>query len=448
MSQGALNGAPLNQLWQNHIRRSSQVLTAWYFDRQFRHAWPDPDPTLFAFDTQKVIAKAFSLIGPDQVDEGRVLIELERAAVLTKLFGSPADVISMLEGGEPTREPLQALERLREIVAFKRMVADLRGFVHDAESGAYTLGEASAQLNHLVSVAASSAGARMVTLRNAVIHVLKEAANPDKPKGLRVLFDELDDATGGFRPEWIWMFGAETNFGKSTLATALFDCIIEQGEPACIISGEDPCELYARRWLARRTHINPAKIRTGKMAGDEWDRLTREVDRTPDVPFWVDARGRCVEDLLLDARAVIKANGCKVAFLDYLQCLRWRKQFKGGKGEALDEAARVFVDLFRSLGICGVFLSQITKDANGQISKDSIRWAKEASHMAEVVALGYVDKEGRRWINLDKNKDGPKSIHFETHSDPESSAFYAHEPAQRQGDLWDQHDAHNDHAGE
>jgi replicative DNA helicase len=390
-----------------HGKAGAQVLTAWYFDRKFRQVWPDPDPALFFYDVQKAIVKAFSLIGPDQVDEARVLLELERAGVLARVAGTPGDVLDELTRGEPTREPLVALEQLRQIVALRRLRSDLALLIREIDAGGLALSETTQQIDQHVSAAASSAGAKMVTLRDAVVRVMQTSADPHKPRGVSVLFDELDAVTGGFRPEWIWMIAAETNYGKSTMATALYDGVIAQGEPALIISGEDPTELYARRWLARRAQINPAKIRTGKMSAEEWAALTREVDAAPDVPFWLDARGRKVEDLLLDVRAVVKSTGCKVVFFDYLQTLRWKRDFRGGKGEALDEAARAFVDLFRSLGVCGVMMSQITKDGTGALTKDSIRWAKEASHMAEVVLLGYVDKDGRRWINLDKNKDGP-----------------------------------------
>ncbi len=74
----------------------------------------------------------------------------------------------------------------------------------------------------------------------------------------------VDDATGGLKPGFVWVFGADTNWGKSSFLIMLADENIKANRRVLIVSAEDDEKLYGDRLLVRRSRVNADRFAWAK----------------------------------------------------------------------------------------------------------------------------------------------------------------------------------------
>src|SRR5688572_30202023 len=55
---------------------------------------------------------------------------------------------------------------------------------------------------------------------------------------------ELDRVTGGLKPGFVWVFGADTSWGKSSFLIMIADECIRRGKRVLIVSAEDSEQIY------------------------------------------------------------------------------------------------------------------------------------------------------------------------------------------------------------
>src|SRR5690606_40381223 len=74
----------------------------------------------------------------------------------------------------------------------------------------------------------------------------------------------------------IWVFGADTSWGKSSLFVSVADENLRRGKRILIVSAEDPPSLYGDRLLSRRAQVRSKERRVGKECGSRWTRYDRD----------------------------------------------------------------------------------------------------------------------------------------------------------------------------
>lgn len=240
----------------------------------------------------------------------------------------------------------------------------------------------------------------------------------------------LDRDTGGFRPKQVWVFGADTSWGKSSQLLMVADENIKRGRRVLIVSGEDPSEIYADRLLVRRsgdakTRINTYRMQHNLLDEDERRRVIEVASRAEDEPVYFEAMGKSVEWVCKRLRRIVPEEGIDLIAFDYLQAFDQEKP-QNDRRLQLNYICRTMTDTIKELGTAGIIYSQITPPDEGKgkgggvPGKYSIRDSKDVSNGAEVIAIGFepakdmTSKEGRllaaagtKVIHLAKNKPGP-----------------------------------------
>lgn len=273
---------------------------------------------------------------------------------------------------------------------------------------------------------------RVHSVRDLLAGSAERAGNP---KRLEVACTtghwELDMYTGGLRPGFAWVVGADTSWGKSTWAVSVADENIRKGKRVMIVSVEDPPELYGDRLLSRRAQVSAMRIMKGQCTGDELRKIHRVRDAAEDVPVYVQCGMRPIEAFAKQLTSIIRGEGIDVVIFDYLQEFQTSKRHQ-------DERTRfkwtsgIMRDVIRSNDKTGIILSQLTITGDKKIpDKHSIRESRDVSNAAEVVAIGFCPDEdvfkpspgrdsngrdlqperlfekGKKYLLLDKNKAGP-----------------------------------------
>jgi replicative DNA helicase len=231
---------------------------------------------------------------------------------------------------------------------------------------------------------------------------------------------DLDVDIGGHIAGMVTWFGAETNWGKSSIAVMTYEEATLSGKRVLVIAAEDARELYARRLLARRAHLNAFRLRQRLIPnGDEFDRMLRAVEAARDVPFFVNAIGAPVEQIAARIKLICRAEPIDLVMVDYLQAIGTRKEFRERRLE-MAHVARVLTDAVKTIDRpgtgtpSGLFFSQIKRIEGRAPTMKDLKESGDIENMAENVLIGFVRDDGARAIRVAKAKDATKEDYLLT----------------------------------
>lgn len=228
----------------------------------------------------------------------------------------------------------------------------------------------------------------------------------------------IDDATGGMKPGFVWVFGADTSWGKSSFLIMLADENIKVGRRVLIVSAEDDEKIYGDRLLIRRSRVSADRFRKHKLERADHDAIAKVVQAGEDEPCFLDARGRSVEWVCARVAELIKEYNIDVVAFDYLQAFDSDKRHEDRRVQ-VGYIARALTNVVKLANVSGIIFSQITiQEGKSHPDKHSIRENRDVSNAAEVVMLGFtpekpikskgqeLDCVGKKCIFVDKVKDG------------------------------------------
>jgi replicative DNA helicase len=303
---------------------------------------------------------------------------------------------------------------------------------------------------------------RIYTVRELLADANKRAFIKQERANGTTGHHQLDSATGGFRPGFVWVFGADTSWGKSSFAIMIADENIKQGRRVMIVSAEDSKELYGDRLLLRRSRVNADAHRLKRLGRADADKMAEAVARGEDVPIFLDARGRSVEWVTKQVPLMIREHGVDHVLYDYLQAFDNEKPQQDRRNQ-VTYIARVLTDSLKLANVSGIIFSQITIEKGKDYpDKHSIRESRDVSNSAEAVILGFtpskpivqggrqVAEAGNRCVLIDKCKNGRRGV-FLMDWDDNSACFNKVDDPETErikgiiGHEWDQYgDEHDD----
>ncbi len=281
----------------------------------------------------------------------------------------------------------------------------------------------------------SSEVPRILTVSDLLRDSEKRAFAPRGSGGCTTGHWEIDRCTGGLEPESVWVFGAETNWGKSSWLVMVADENIRKGRRVLIVSSEDGKKVYADRLMLRRSRVCSERFKAQMLQPDERDRIHDVASKGEDAPVFFDARGRSIESVAKETKRLIKEHAIDVVAFDYLQAFDSDKRHQDRRNQ-ISYSARALTDVAKLSNIPGIIFTQITID-EGKVfpNKNSVKESKDVGNAAEIVVMGFTAvkpilrrdgsvlvQEGERALNLDKNKQGRKGM-FPVKWDDKSACF-------------------------
>lgn len=407
-------------MMQRRAESGAKVLSAWMHDPRFQRAWK-PEFELFVSAEQRAAAQVMATLEPP-VDVDRLTLALHRHGAL-KYFAAGADDVLALTMAPAVVDPWKELQVLRELKALAVLREGLRKSLIAIENEGCSLDDARTRVSDALLDASSSLRAEAMTVKGLLFDALSGALQPLAGGIMTTGFSAIDEVTGGIRAGDTFVFGAETNFGKTAMAVLLWHlALLREGIRPCVVSFEDAPNLYARRLLAMRAKISALRLRDHKLRRYEIDAANDVVAKAEDHPSFIDARGRTVESVAADMRSLAASDGINFWLVDYLQAIDTVKDFGKERRLHLNHCVRQLINVFQQTGGAGYIFSQITKDPNKKHpDKESLRDTKDLAIMVTCVMLGLLETVQKdvggqptnfqqRSIFVDKVKDGPSKF--------------------------------------
>src|ERR671930_1927694 len=105
-------------------------------------------------------------------------------------------------------------------------------------------------------------------------------------------FRDLDRLTSGFQPGNLVIVASRPSMGKSALGLGMAANLAVRCEtPVALFTLEMSKAEVTQRLMCSEAKVESQRLRTGKLAADDWPRLTAACDRLAEAPLYVDDTG-------------------------------------------------------------------------------------------------------------------------------------------------------------
>jgi replicative DNA helicase len=190
------------------------------------------------------------------------------------------------------------------------------------------------------------------------------------PSGYR----DLDRLTSGFQPGNLIIIAARPSMGKSALALCMAANIaVRQNIPVGMFTLEMSKAEVTQRLMCSEAKVESQRLRNGKLAPDDWPRLTAACDKLAKAPIYVDDTGSInMMEIRSKARRLKSRNpDLGLLIVDYLQLMSSAGSSEN-RVQEVSQISRSLKILARDLEVPIVALSQLSRAVEQRTDKRPI----------------------------------------------------------------------------
>jgi replicative DNA helicase len=251
-----------------------------------------------------------------------------------------------------------------------------------------------------------------------VSHLYEQGASVT---GVSSGFSELDAVTAGFQPGNLIILAARPSMGKSALGISIAANVVRSGTPCAFFTLEMSKQEVTQRLICLEGKIDSHKIRTGKLAEEDWSRLSKACASLEQVPLFLDDTPGLTLFELRSRAQTLKRRQPELGLIvvDYLQLMAM-----GGSVESrlqeVSSLSRGLKALAKDLDVPIVALSQLSRAVEQRTDKrpvlSDLRESGSIEQDADLVMFIYRDEyyngeeseqQGLAEVHVAKHRNGP-----------------------------------------
>jgi replicative DNA helicase len=248
--------------------------------------------------------------------------------------------------------------------------------------------------------------------------------NKSDVTGVPTGFVDLDEKTAGLQPGDLIIVAGRPSMGKTALALNIAEHVaVDNGLPVAIFSMEMSATQLAMRLLGSIARVDQHKMRTGRLADDEWSRLSTAMERLHNAPIFID-EAAALNALELRTRARRMRRQCGslgLVMVDYLQLMSSASHNQNeNRATEISEISRSLKALAKELSAPVVALSQLNRALETRNDKrpmmSDLRESGAIEQDADVILFIYRDEvyfpekmesRGVAEVIIGKQRNGP-----------------------------------------
>jgi len=375
--------------------------------------------------------------------------KIYRSALALYAKGEPVDAITLVDqleergelddvGGRPRVHELAALVPATANAAhYARIVHEmgtLRGLIRVGQEiarlGWERPGETTDLLDQAEQVLFDLSQGRVQSEFSHIEELLKESferitalyeAGVDVT-GVPSGFRELDKLTSGFQPGNLIIVAARPSMGKSALGLCTATNIaVRHNIPVALFTLEMSKSEVTQRLMCSEGKVESQRLRTGKLAQDDWSRLTAACDKLMKAPIYVDDAGSTtMMDIRSKSRRLkTQQDNLGLIVVDYLQLMTSGKDMEN-RVQEVSQISRQLKVLARDLDVPILALSQLSRAVEQRHDKrpilSDLRESGSIEQDADLVIFIYrdeyynpdeTDQQGLAEVHIAKHRNGP-----------------------------------------
>jgi replicative DNA helicase len=237
------------------------------------------------------------------------------------------------------------------------------------------------------------------------------------PSGFRA----IDQLTSGFQQGNLVILAARPGMGKSGLALCMAANLAVRAEtPVALFTPEMSKSEITQRLMCSEAKVESQRLRNGKLAPDDWPRLTAACDRLSKAPIYVDDTGSItMMEIRSKARRLkMREPGLGLIIVDYLQLMTSGASVEN-RVQEVSAISRQLKVLARDLEVPILALSQLSRAVESRHDKrpilSDLRESGSLEQDADLVFFIYrddyydteSDQQGLAEVHLAKHRNGP-----------------------------------------
>jgi replicative DNA helicase len=240
--------------------------------------------------------------------------------------------------------------------------------------------------------------------------------------GVPTGFLDLDEKTAGLQPGDLVIIAGRPSMGKTSLALNIAEHVaVDNGLPVAIFSMEMSATQLAMRMLGSISRVDQHKMRTGRLADEEWGKLSTAMERLHNAPIYIDESGGLnALELRARARRMRRQSGkLGLVMVDYLQLMSAASSGENRATE-ISEISRSLKSLAKELEVPVVALSQLSRAVEQRNDRrpmmSDLRESGAIEQDSDLILFIYRDEvyhpekpeaRGRAEVIIGKQRNGP-----------------------------------------
>ncbi|EKD71216.1 MAG: hypothetical protein ACD_46C00242G0003 [uncultured bacterium] len=243
----------------------------------------------------------------------------------------------------------------------------------------------------------------------------------DAITGIPTGYHDLDSMTSGLQSSDLVIVAGRPSMGKTVFAMNIAEHVaINSRLPVLVFSLEMPGEAIVMRLLSSLCRIDQLRIRTGKLADEDWPRISSTVSMLSDTPLYIDdTPALSPAEMRARARRLAKEHGqLGLIVVDYLQLMQV-PGYNENRTAEISEISRSLKSLAKELKVPVIALSQLNRGLEQRADKrpimSDLRESGAIEQDADVIAFIYRDEvynenspdKGTAEIIIAKQRNGP-----------------------------------------
>lgn len=241
--------------------------------------------------------------------------------------------------------------------------------------------------------------------------------------GIPTGYTELDMITSGLQKQDLIIIAARPSVGKTAFCLNIAESVSRQDQYAVgIFSLEMNRKQLLKRMLSSNGRINSQSIRTGRINGEEWTKLSYAVGDIGKLNLRIyDSPSVRVNEIWSKVRKMKRDFEGKeiLIIIDYLQLISGSEKHRGNRTQEISEISRMLKHMARELDVCVIALSQLSRAVEQRQDKrpmlSDIRESGQIEQDADVIGFlyrdDYYDKDSENKniieIIIGKQRNGP-----------------------------------------
>ena len=253
------------------------------------------------------------------------------------------------------------------------------------------------------------------------VDMLYHRDNPSDVTGVPTGYHDLDSRTSGFQEGDLVIVAGRPSMGKTAFALNIAEHVaVENRLPVAVFSMEMSGSQLALRMLGSIGKLDQHRLRTGRLADDDWNKLTNAVGRLHDAPIHIDETP-ALNPLELRARSrrLFRQYGkLGLIVVDYLQLMQ-SSTMGENRATEISEISRSLKAMAKELRVPVVALSQLNRGLDQRPNKrpvmSDLRESGAIEQDADLILFIYRDEvynpdtpeKGMAEIIIGKQRNGP-----------------------------------------
>ena len=364
----------------------------------------------------------------EPVDAITLVDELEERGELEAVGGR----VRMHELARSSRRPRMRRTTRASCARWRRCAASICAGQQIAQLGWDRPGETQILVDRAEQVVFDLSQSRVSTEFSHIEDLLKESferitalyeAGADVT-GVPSGFRDLDRLTSGFQPGNLIIIAARPSMGKSALGLCVAANLALRHEvPVALFTLEMSKSEVTQRLLCSEAKVESQRLRTGKLAQDDWPRLVAAGDKLMKSPIYVDDTGSItMMEIRSKARRLkTREPNLGLIIVDYLQLMTSGTSAEN-RVQEVSQISRNLKVLARDLDVPILAMSQLSRAVEQRHDKrpilSDLRESGSIEQDADLVMFVYrdeyyneeSDQQGLAEIILSKHRNGPTGV--------------------------------------